>query len=130
MTHDEIRKIPKDRTVTYTRIVVDFWPQKEDPNRVRFTVGGNLIDYPGESTTQTADLITSKILWNSVLSTPGAKFATGDIENMYLQTPMDRYEYMRIKADLVTEEFKQQYNLHEKIYNGYIYMKQAYWQTK
>ena len=36
--------------------------------------------------------------------------------------PMDRYEYMRIKADLVPEEFKQLYNLHDKIHNGYIYM--------
>ena len=84
MTHEEIKRIPKDRTVTYTRIVVDYRPQKDDPNRVRITVGGNLIDYPGELTTRTAHLITSKILWNSVSSTPGAKFATGDIENMYL----------------------------------------------
>ena len=67
MTHEEIKRIPKDRTVTYTRIVVDYRPQKDDPNRVRITVGGNLIDYPGELTTRTADLITSKILWNSVL---------------------------------------------------------------
>ena len=72
MTHEEIKRIPKDRTVTYTRIVVDYRPQKDDPNRVRITVGGNLIEYPGELTTRTADLITSKILWNRVLSTPGA----------------------------------------------------------
>jgi hypothetical protein len=31
---------------------------------VRITSGGNLIDYPGELTTRTADLTTSKILWN------------------------------------------------------------------
>ena len=122
MTHDEIKIIPKDRIVTYTRIVVDYRPQKDDPNRVRITVGGNLIDYTGILTTRTADLITSKILQNSVLSMPGAKFATADIENMYLQTPMDRYEYMRIKADLVPEVFKQQYKLHDKVYNGCIYM--------
>ena len=51
MTIDEIKQIPKDRTVTYARIVVDYRPQKDDPNRVRITVGGNLIDYPGELTT-------------------------------------------------------------------------------
>jgi hypothetical protein len=61
-------------------------------------------------------------MWNSVLSTPGAKYACADIGDMYLQTSMDRYEYMRIKADLVPEEFKQLYNLHDKIHNGYIYM--------
>ena len=33
MNHDKIANLPKDRVVTYTRVVVDFWPQKEDPNR-------------------------------------------------------------------------------------------------
>ena len=47
MTHEEIKCIPGDIiTVTYARIVVDFRPQKTDPNRVRITVGRNLIDYP------------------------------------------------------------------------------------
>eukprot|EP00804_Cyclotella_cryptica_P000710 CCRYP_000992-RB/>CCRYP_000992-RB protein AED:0.38 eAED:0.38 QI:0/0/0/1/0/0/2/0/263 len=97
-------------------------PQKDDPNRVRITVGGNLINYPGELTTRTADLTTAKILWNSTISTPGARFACADIENMYLQTPMARYEYMRIKADLVPAAFKEAYTLWDKIHNGYIYM--------
>jgi hypothetical protein len=90
MTHDEIANIPKDRTVTYARIVVDYRPQKEDPNRVRITVGGNLIEYPGELTTRTADITTAKILLNSTLSTPGAKFACTDMGNFYLATPMVR----------------------------------------
>jgi hypothetical protein len=32
MSIDEIKQIPKDRTVTYARIVVDYRPQKKDPN--------------------------------------------------------------------------------------------------
>jgi hypothetical protein len=123
MKKDEIKTIPKDRTVSYARIVVDYRPQKADPNRVRITAGGNLINYPGELTTRTADLTTSKILWNSTLSTPGAKYACADVGNFYLATPMVRYEYMRIKADLIPEEFKQQYKLHDKIHNGYVYCK-------
>eukprot|EP00804_Cyclotella_cryptica_P005248 CCRYP_018890-RA/>CCRYP_018890-RA protein AED:0.36 eAED:0.27 QI:0/0/0/1/0/0/3/0/601 len=122
MTHDEIKRIPRDRTVTYARIVVDYRPQKDDPNRVRITVGGNLINYPGELTTRTADLTTAKILWNSTISTPGARFACADIENMYLQTPMDRYEYMHIKADLIPKAFMDKYKLWDKIYNGHVYM--------
>ena len=43
LTHDEIRAIPKDRTITYARIVVDYRKQKKDPNRVCITVGGNLL---------------------------------------------------------------------------------------
>jgi hypothetical protein len=61
LSHDEIRNIPNARTVTYARIVVDHRPQKEDPNRVRITVGGNLIDYPFELTTRTAEMIAAKI---------------------------------------------------------------------
>eukprot|EP00804_Cyclotella_cryptica_P025827 CCRYP_002706-RA/>CCRYP_002706-RA protein AED:0.44 eAED:0.44 QI:0/-1/0/1/-1/0/1/0/83 len=53
---------------------------------------------------------------------PGAQYACADIGNMYLQTPMDRYKYMRIKADLVPEEFKNAYKLWDKIHNRYIYM--------
>jgi hypothetical protein len=122
MSPDDIKTIPSDRTVTYARIVVDFRPQKEDPNRVRITVGGNLITYPGEVTTRTADMITSKILWNSVLSTPGAKYCCADVKNFYLETPMERYEYMRIPARLIPDEFIDAYALRPKIHKGFLYM--------
>ena len=38
-----IRNIPRDRVVTYARIVVDYRAQKKDPNRVRINAGGNLL---------------------------------------------------------------------------------------
>ena len=47
MTHEEITNILKDRIVTYARIVVDFRKQKNDPNKVRMTAGGNLVKYLG-----------------------------------------------------------------------------------
>ena len=72
MTHNEIRHIPQDRVVTHARLVVDFRPPKDDHNRVRITAGGNLINYPGDLTTHTADMTMAKILWNSILSTKGA----------------------------------------------------------
>jgi hypothetical protein len=36
---------------------------------------------------------------------------------------MERYEYMRIKADLIPDNFKTYYKLHDKIHIGYIYCK-------
>ena len=84
MTHKEIRNIPKDQTVTYARMVVDYCPQKPDSNQVRITAGGNLIKYPGGLTTRTEDLTTSKIVWNSVLSTQDAKYMCIDIKNFTL----------------------------------------------
>jgi hypothetical protein len=62
LSHDEICHIPKDQTVTYARIVIDHRPQKEDPNHVRITVGGNLINFPFKLTTHTTDMVSSKLL--------------------------------------------------------------------
>jgi hypothetical protein len=58
--HAEIHLIPADRTITYARIVIDHQLQKDNPNRVRITVGGNLINYPFEQTTRTTDMVSSK----------------------------------------------------------------------
>ena len=68
---------------------MDYRPQKSDQNRVRITAGGNLIKYPGELTTRTADITTAKVLWKSVLSREGAKYLCVDIKNFYLVTPME-----------------------------------------
>ena len=89
MTHDDIRHLPTNRTITYARVVVDIRPQKTDPHRVRITAEGNLINYPGELSTRTANLTTSKLMWNSVLSTEGAKYMCLDIKNFYLSAPLD-----------------------------------------
>ena len=82
------------------RIVVDYRPQKSDPNRVRITAGGNLIDYQGELTTRTPDLTTSKFLWNSVISTKDTRFMGIDTRNFYLGTAMKRFEYMKMPIKL------------------------------
>ena len=89
MTWKEINQIPADRTVTYANVLVDYRAQKKDPTRVRITAGGNLIKYPYELTTRTADLTTPKIMWNSVISTLGARFSCADAKNFYLCTPLE-----------------------------------------
>ncbi len=122
LSHAEICLIPKDRTVTYVCIVIDHRPQKEDQNHVRITVGGNLIDYPFELTTRTADMVSSKKLWNSVISTPDARFAGADIKNMYLETLLDRFEYMKMPIALLPTDIIEHYNLLEKAIDGYVYM--------
>jgi hypothetical protein len=89
MMHDKIKLIPKDCTVTYARVVVDFRLQNGDPHCIRITTGGNLINYPGELSTRTANLTTSKLMWNSILSTEGAQYMCLDIKNLYLTAPLD-----------------------------------------
>ncbi len=118
LSHAEILSIPKDRTVTYGRIVIDHRPQKVDPNCVRIAVGRNLIKYPFELTTCTADMLLSKIMWNSIISTPDAQFAGANIKNVYLKTPLDRYEYMRMPLDLFPDDIVNHYNLRRKAKNN------------
>ena len=122
LSHDQIRCIPKDCTVTYARIVIDHCPQKDNPNHVRITVGGNLIDYSYELTTCTANMVSTKTMWNSVVSTPSAKFGGADIKNMYLETPLDRYKYMKMPMRLIPDDIIEHYSLREKALDGYAYM--------
>jgi len=130
MTHKEIEiaKVAGHKW-TYARIVVDHRPQKEDPNRIRIAVGGNLIMYKGSTSTRTADLTTSKLLWNSILSTEGAKYMCLDIKNFYLPAALDYYEYMKIPLALFPEWIKTQYNLDTHSKDGFVFLeiRRAVW---
>ena len=42
------------------------------------TAGGVQLEYKGDGSTKTAGLETAKIVFNSIISTPGAKFMTMD----------------------------------------------------
>ena len=80
-------EVPADKRVTYARFVCSERPQKTEVNRTRLTVGGNLINYPGEVSTRTSDLTTFKILCNAVVSDDDACFMGIDVKNFYLNTP-------------------------------------------
>jgi hypothetical protein len=122
MMHAEIQNFPRNQTMTYVRVVVDFHPQKADPHLIRIMAGENLINYPGELSTQTADLTTSKLMWNSVLSKEGARYMCLDIKNFYLTAPLDCYEYMKIPLNISPEWIIKQYDLNKHTLNGFIYL--------
>ena len=96
--------VPTGHTVTYAQFVCDYRPQKEEKHRTRTTLGGDCINYPGNMTTRGADTTTIKLLLNSVVSTPNARFITADIKNFYLNTEMERPEYMKIQINLIPQE--------------------------
>jgi hypothetical protein len=72
-----------------------------------------LVNYPGDVGTRTADLLTVKLLLNSVISTLGAKFMSLDISNFYLMAPMTRYEYVRMNLSDFPEDIIEEYKLRE-----------------
>ena len=94
--------------MTYGRIVAKIRPQKAETRRTRLTVGGNLINFPGDVTTPTAYLITAKLILNSLLSTKILKFMCADIASLYLNNLMNRYEYMKLPLEIIPEEINQQ----------------------
>ena len=67
------------KKATYVRIVCVNRPEKVETKRVRWTVGGDVIDYAVDIATPTAGIATIKCHINSTISTPNAKYATIDI---------------------------------------------------
>jgi hypothetical protein len=91
-----LTNIPKDRKITYGKIVCDYKPHKTEKERVRVTVSGNRLDYSGDVATSTADIKTLKILINSTFSTEDSAMMMMDVKNYYLGTPLPRFEYMKM----------------------------------
>ncbi len=87
--------------------------KKKDPYWTHITIGGKLVNYPNDCRTPTADIITVKILLNSIISTNNAKFMTIDLKDFYLMTPMTRYEYFRMKLDLFPDNIIKEYKLRD-----------------
>jgi hypothetical protein len=100
------KDIPQDRRkdVTYGSFVCSVQPENKEKNRTRFTVGGDRINYPGAVATPTADTIVAKLLFNSVISTKGARFMTIDISDFYLMTPLKRPKFICISINNIPEE--------------------------
>ena len=118
-------EIPKDKLkrVTYARIVYGYKPNKLEKYRTRVTVGGDRIVCDYDISSPTCDMPTIKLLWNSVVSTLGAKYFTMDISNFYLGSPMDEPEYMRMPFNLMPEKIINKYQLKDKEHDGWVYIK-------
>jgi hypothetical protein len=114
--------IPKDRHITYGKIVCDYKPHKIEKERMRLTVCGDRLDYSGDVATSTADITTFKILINSTLSTVDAAMMMMDIKNYYLGTPLPCFEYMKMLLSRFPEEILNTYNLNAFTVDGWVYI--------
>ena len=70
------------RTVTYRIIMDDIWPKKSETHLTQLTFEENIINFPGDVKTPIADITTSKLIFNSVLSTKNWKFMSAEIANL------------------------------------------------
>ncbi len=110
--HEVPTKRMKD--VTYRQFVCIVRPEKAEPNQTRFTVGGDRINYPSKVATPTTGMLVAKMLFNSVISTKGARFMTMDISNFYLMTPLHRPKFIHVKLSNIPDEVIEEYKLREK----------------
>jgi hypothetical protein len=96
--------------------------------RVRGTAGGDRVDYDGETAAFTASMQTLKIMLNAVVSDEGARFATADIKDYYLGTPLlDKHgnpatEYMRINLKHIPESVQNRYNMADFVHKDHVYV--------
>jgi hypothetical protein len=81
---------------------------------MRFTVGGDRINYPGEVATPTAEMLVAKMLFNSVISTRGAWFMTMDISNFYLMIPLHQPKFIHMKLSNIPDKIIHEYKLRDK----------------
>ena len=101
-------QVPKDRKISYVNPVASIRPNKAEIYQVRLTAGGDRLDYPGITATETVSLITTKVHLNSVISTPHAKYFTIDIKDFYCGTLLTRYEYLRVHLNIFPTEIIEQ----------------------
>ena len=109
--------------MTYGHLVSDIRLNKEETRRVRLTVGGDKLKYPHDVSTSTTDLTTVKCLINSVLSTENSKVLCADIKDFYLNTTMKRYEYMKLRLEIIPDKIIQQYSLNDIATDGWVSIK-------
>ena len=117
-------KVPKDKKVTYGKIVCEMKPEKEEKERKRLTVGGKLLDFTGNISTPTSSVTTAKCVFNSLVSTPGARCILADNKHFYLNNILPDPEFMRIPLKIIPQEIIDTYDLKALFDDqGWIYMR-------
>ena len=101
-------------------------PGKDDPNRTQITVARGDVYYPGDVATPTGSLEWFKLMINSGLSRPGARFAFFDVNNFYSDTPLVKPVYVRVRLKNIPQEFIDEYSLLEYESSRWIYFEIIY----
>ena len=97
--------------MTYGRLVCDIKENKTETHCTRLILGENLLDFAGLLSNPTATVTTTKCLFNSFISTPGAKCLIADVKNFYLNNDLPEPEYMKLHINIITQEIIDEYAL-------------------
>ena len=87
--------------------------------RIRGTIGGDRINYPGETSALTAAMPVVKLLLQSAIS-ENMNVMTMDARDYYLNTPLQRPEYLRIPLKFISTGVIEKHKLSPYIHNDSI----------
>ena len=90
---------------------------------VRLTVVGDKLTFYVPVFNPTSNLMTSKLHWNSVISTSGAKYTVVYGRNFYLGNPVSKHEYYKIELGLIPRDLIDKYNLMDKQISCFLYVR-------
>ena len=100
----------KRKDVLHKRVVYEYLPYKDDQNSKRITITGGHILVPFDVSTPTVSLELVNLVVYRVLSRQNAQFSAFDIKNYYLDTPMEKPEYVRVKLEYLPQEYIEEYH--------------------
>ena len=63
--------------------MIDYRPLKNEPHRIRITVGGDRLSYQADAGSPAANMLETKVLVNSTISDAkrGARFMSADLKD-------------------------------------------------
>eukprot|EP00536_Pseudo-nitzschia_multiseries_P009491 jgi/Psemu1/23324/gm1.23324_g len=115
--------VPHVKLARYPWYTVADRPKKADPYRTHITAEGGRHTYDGNVTAHTARIETIKLHWNSVVSTPRARYCTGYFSNVYLRSSLEDPKYVRFEWDLIPPRIIEAYQLEPLTHHGHEYAK-------
>ena len=80
---------------------------------------GNLIDYPGDFTTLTSDIIIKFSCGTAQYPSWGGGTCVSKSIMYYLENPLGQYEDMEMSVEYIPNYFMDTYILHKKVNNRY-----------
>ena len=105
-------------------MVCDHRPLKTEKYCCRLVVGGDKLMYDNETAAPAANLLGAKLIINSTISTPGAKFITADIKDFFLSSQIPDVEYMKMNLDEIPQDIISKYNMNNiKDKHNYVHFK-------
>ena len=120
------KELQKNVKITYGNMVCDIRTTKQDVFRTRLTIGGDRLDYDGNSTSPEASLLETKLFINRTISDGkyGAKCITVDLKDHFLQSELKTPQYMQLHNKYFFKDIREKYDIDNIVdSDGYVYCK-------